>query len=175
MEYEEISVLSSDTEQVKDLKRQIMSLRAQLDAQKQISSNLRGGNLLNSESIDYYQGEQLDFVLSVLSQLRERCPQDSRSRDIIDSLLSVNKPIGRGEEIRKEVQRIFSKGDPTTEADISALRALGFTYTPSRKHPKLRFHEKYMFVLASTPSDNRHGAKNKLSEINKCIAVAQKV
>lgn len=165
----------NDSDQVKELKRQIIALNAQLEIQKHRLSKTSGGTLLNSENIDLYPGEQLDFVLSILKQVRNRCPEGSRPRDIIDSLLSKNKPVGCGQEILDELERIFRKGDPSGDKDISDLKAIGFKYTPSRKHPKLRFHEKYMFVLASTPSDKQRGALNKLKEINKCIAISQKV
>ena len=166
---------SSDSEQVKALKRKIISLEAQLETQKHRMSSVSGGNLLNSEAIDYYPGEQHDFVLSILEQAKERCPSDSRPRDIIESILSVNSYVGRGKEIADEVTRIFKTGTPTSEAYISALEALGFRYITSKKHPKLRYQDKYIFVLSSTPSDNLRDGKNKLAEINKCIAIKQKI
>ncbi len=58
MEYTVIE--SSDSEQVKELKRKIISLEAQLETQKYRMSSVSGGNLLNSEAIDYYPGEQHD-------------------------------------------------------------------------------------------------------------------
>lgn len=175
MLYNDTVIKSNDNENIKELKRQILSLKAQLEMKEEQLKYLSGGNLLKSEAIDYYPGEQLDFVLSILSQVKAKCAPDSRPYDIIDSLLSLNKPVGRAEEILTELNRIFKKGDPSTAADISDLKAIGFTYTQSKKHPKLRFHDKYMFILASTPSDNRHGAKNKLADINKCIAIKQKI
>ena len=159
-------ISENDSEYVKELKRQIISLNSQLEIQNHRLSHASGGNLLQSKSI---------FVLSILKQVREKCPEGSRPRDIINSLLAENKPIGRAQEILDELNRIFKKGDPSTEKDISDLEALGFKYTPSRKHPKLRFHDKYMFVLSATPSDKQRGSLNKLKEINKCIAISQKV
>ena len=175
MDINSIVIEKHDSEQIKELKRKIMSLQAQLEIQKERAVSLKGGSLLRSEPIDYYPGEQLDFVLSILEQVKARCPVGSRPYDIIESLLSVNKPIGRGQEILNELNRIFKKGTPSTAEDISALKSIGFTYTQSRKHPKLRFQDKYMFVLPCTPSDSRRGARNSLTEINKCIAMSQKV
>lgn len=163
----------SGAEEIKELKRQIMNLEAQLAIQTDRINRNCGGNLLKSEAIDFYPGEQLDFVLSILKQAQKKCDPDSRSYDIIESILSQNQPVGRGEEILQELEKIFKKGMPTS-ADQIKLNELGFTYTQSRKHPKLRFHERYMFVIPNTPSDHR-GCKNALSQINKCIAVSQKV
>lgn len=172
---ENVIVETCDNEQVKALKRQIISLEAQLEIQKEQASALKGGCLLKSEAIDYYPGEQLDFIISILQQVKERCPEGSRPYDIIESLLSLNKPVGRGQEILNELNRIFKKGMPSTESDITALKSIGFTYTQSRKHPKLRFQDKYMFVLPSTTSDKHRSSKNCLAEINKCLAISQKV
>ena len=161
--------------ETKELRRKIRSLQAQLDIERSRNARLAGGYLLNSEEIDYYPGEQLDFLISILKQVQMRCPADSRSYDIITSLLAVNQPIGYGEEILCELERIFKRGEPTSTEDISALRAIGFSYTQSRKHPKLRFHDKYMFVVPATSSDRRRSGHNSLAEIGKCIAVKQKV
>ena len=173
LNYEQYAVQPNDSEQVKELKRQILSLSAQLEMQKERASSLSGGTLLKSESIDLYQGEQLDFLLSILKQVKAKCSPDSRPYEIIDSLLSVNKPVGRGQEILDEINRIFKSGYPT-EAGLSTLKSLGFTYVSSKKHPKLRFADKYTVVLSATPGDAR-SSKNTLSEINKCIAVGLKI
>lgn len=162
-------------EEIKNLKRRIINLESQLEIERSISQNLRGGNLLQTEPIDFYPGEQLDFILSLLEQAKFKCAENSRPYDIICSILSQNKPIGNADKITNELNKIFSKGDSFSEKDIAAMERMGFKYTPSRKHPKLRFHEKYMFVLASTPGDTRRGNKNKLSEINKCIAAGIKI
>lgn len=158
-----------------ELRNKVANLQAQLEIQKTIVERKRSGNLLCSVAEDLYPGEQLDFLLSVLEQIRSRCPEDSRAREIVDSLLESNKPIGEGERRLKKLEKIFRQGVPTNQADISELQSLGFSYTPSRKHPKLRFYGKYMFVLPGTPGDNSRGGKNLLSEIGKCIAIKQKV
>lgn len=168
-------VQQEDSEHVKELKWQVASLKAQLDAERCRIAVLRGNGLLKCEAIDLYPGEQLDFVLSILKQVQSRCPEGSRPHDIITSLLTVNQPIGVGQEILDEVSRVFKGGLPEKESDVASLRRIGFSYTPSRKHPKLRFHDHYMFVLPSTPSENRRGGRNCLAEISKCIALCQKV
>ena len=172
---DELNILETDSEQIKYLKRKIIKLESQLSIQQYRNESMRGGNLLATEDIDCYQGEQLDFVLSILEQVKPRCPEGSRPRDIIESILNANKPVGRGEEILNEVNKIFKKGNPSMESDILKLKSMGFSYTPSRKHPKLRFHDKYLVVLPSSPGDSKRGALNGLAEINKCIAVSQKV
>lgn len=175
MDSHDISINSSDSEETKELKRKILSLQTQLETEKKISKSLRGGGMLKTEPIDLYPGEQLDFVLSILEQAKGKCPPDSRPLDILNSILSQNKSVGRGRKILMELEKIFGRGDNFTEADISALKSLGFTYVSSKKHPKLKFMDKYLFVLSSSPSDSRRGNRNKLSEICKCIALSLKI
>ena len=161
--------------EIKALKQRIYKLEAQLQIHESRADALSGGDLLRSEDIDLYPGEQLDFVLSLLRQVQPRCEIGSRPYDIIQSILSNNRPIGTGNDILDELRRIFKKGYPATTADLSDLQKIGFTYTPSRKHPKLKFHNKYMYVLPSTPGDKRNGSKNALSDISKCIATGFKI
>lgn len=167
--------MNTEKEEIKELKRKIQSLQNQLEIERNRAKSLSGGSLLNSEEIDLYPGEQLDFILSILEQAKSRCPEGSRPYDILQSLLSVNTPVGNGAVILSTLGKIFRNGEPTKESDISKLDSLGFTYTPSRKHPKLKFHDKYMFILPNTSSDKRRSGLNCLSEINKCIAVSQKI
>ena len=169
------NTVSNANAEIKALKQKIYSLEAQLKLQQSRACALRGGDLLRSEDIDLFPGEQLDFILSMLKQVQSKCEIGSRPYDIIQSILSINRPVGTSNDILDELRRIFKKGYPTNDADISDLLKIGFTYTPSRKHPKLRFHNKYMYVLPSTPGDNRHGAKNALSDISKCIAAGFKI
>ena len=157
------------------LKQKVLNLEAQLEIQKNISNKLKGGTLLKTEQIDYYPGEQLDMVLSILEQAMEKCDPDSRPYDILKSILSNNCKIGQGQYILNEVSKIFRNGDPVKQSDISKLENLGFRYITSKKHPKLRYQDKYQFVLASTPSDAKHGALNKLADISKCLAMKIKI
>lgn len=160
---------------VKGLKKQIYDLQTRLELLEKRTTVPKENGLLRSDIEEYYPGEQLDFLLSLLHQAQTRCASDSRPYEIIRSLLEANRPIGRGDEILKELHLVFKSGPALTEQDVSRLNALGFTYTPSRKHPKLRFHGKYMFVLPSTPGDSRRGGMNALKQIDKCIAVGFKL
>lgn len=94
MSYE---VESGDNNQIKDLKRQISSLQAQLEIQKYRTDTLRGGALLDSNAIDFYPGEQLDFLLSILEQIKDRCEPGSRPYDIICSPLGSQSACRKGQ------------------------------------------------------------------------------
>ena len=131
--------------------------------------------LLCSQLEDYYPGEQLDFLLSVLSQIRDRCPKDSRAREIVESILASNEPIGEGKRILDGVEKVLRRGKIMDKRAVSSFETLGFSFVRGKKHAKLRFHGKYLYVLSCSPSDTCHGLNNVLSEISKCIAVKQKI
>lgn len=172
--YDDVLHQESDSEEVKDLKRQIRNLKARVEVLENRNKNLATGSLLETALQDLYPGEQHDFLLSVLSQIQDRCPTDSRAYDIVSSLLAANEPVGRGQEILDLVTKAFRNGQSLNESARSVLNEAGFTYTPSRKHPKLRF-DKYVFTLAATPSDNSRENRNMLRDISKCLALRQKV
>ena len=172
--YDDCLYQESDSEEVKTLKRQIRSLKAKIEILEARTQNLSGGSLLESTVPDLYPGEQHDFLLSVLAQIKDRCPTDSRAYDIVTGLLEANTPVGRGHEILETVEKVFRNGNAINDSAKSDLASVGFSYTPSRKHPKLRF-DRYMFILPSTPSDNCRNNRNALTDIYKCLAIRQKI
>ena len=160
---------------IQQLRQEVYILQLQLKQQKK--QNLYGGNktLLKCEDIDLYPGEQQDLLISLLEQARLKCSEGSRSRDIIESLLSQNEKVGHGEIILNEVKRIFRSGVPTKQSDILDLERLGFKYIQSRKHPKLIFHNKYKYVLPGTTGDSGRSGKNSYADVSKCVALSIKI
>ena len=162
-------------ETIKELRRQIASLQAQLDAARATIEHLKQkGGLLRSPNEDLYPGEQLDFLLSILEQLKGRCLQESRPYEIIEGILSSNKKVGEGEKIEKAVWKIIGKSSKLGDREVSQLNDLGFKYVSSKRHPKLKFCDKYLFVFPSSTGDKQHALKNLASEISNCIATSFK-
>ena len=175
MNFENSQPSAQDYEKVEYLKHELLRLEAQIAYQQNLISRLSGGNLLKTEQIDLYPGEQHDLVLSVLSQSRERCPEGSRARDILDSILENNVKVGVGEEILTKVKRILGQGIPSKSSAIADLQKVGFRYVQNKKHPKLVFFDRYTYVIPGTPSDSRRANKNCYSELSKCIASSFKL
>lgn len=162
-------------EPMKELKRKNASLQAQLDAANAIINSLSGNGVLNIVIEDLYSGEQKDFILSILEQVKIKCLPGSRPYEILDSILAANNKTGVGDKLAADVWDIIGKSSKIGEREISKLNDLGFKYVSSKRHPKLKFCDRYLFVLPSTPGDKRHGLKNLASEISSCIATSFKI
>ena len=167
--------MENSKNEVKALKEEIYNLKIQLEQQNERYSKLQNGNLLKVSPIDLYEGEQQDFVLTILEQVRKNQADDSRCAEIIDSILSQNKRIGTGDLIVKELERIIKHGDLSKESDKAALKKIGFRYVTSRKHPKLEFMSRYKFPISGTLSDHYRGSLNCYSNISKALAVCIRI
>lgn len=172
--YSEV-MITDQRDEIKNLKQQIYYLQYQLDILTQKNIQLQNSTLLCTGISDLYPGEQHDFLISVLEQLQKKCAENSRAKDIIDSLLQANTKVGTATQMLEILKRIFKNEIPSKASDIAELEKMGFRYLSSKKHPKLVFHEKYRYVMPSTPSDSRHAGKNCFSIINKCIASSIKI
>lgn len=175
MVYTSSQTIPNGDETVSYLKHEILRLESQIAYQQNLIDRLSGGKLLKTDEIDLYPGEQHDLVLSVLSQSRDKCPEGSRARDILDSILGNNAKVGVGDEILTEVKRILGQGGPSKSSAIADLQKLGFRYVQNKKHPKLVFFDRYTFVISGTPSDSRRANKNCYSQLSKCIASSFKL
>lgn len=167
--------MNETASEVKALKEKIYNLQMQLEIQNERFSHQNEGNLLKVSSIDLYEGEQKDFILTILEQVRRNQDDDSRCAEILDSILSQNQKTGKGEAIAKELVRIVKHGDLSKESDKAALNKIGFRYVTSKKHPKLEFMSKYKFPVAGTISDHWRGSLNCYSNVSKALAVCIRI
>ncbi|MCD8286143.1 MAG: hypothetical protein LUD50_02825 [Clostridia bacterium] len=116
---------------------------------------------------ELYEGEQHDMVLSILRSYLPQCGTDeSREKELLQSVLGANELVGRGLEIFSEVKRIFSSGEDLSAKDKADLKRIGFEVTGDNKHYKLVFMNspKYWYTLSKTSSDARSG-RNFASDI----------
>lgn len=155
----------------------MLSVRAHRDA---LLAMGRGGNengffYKSGEEAELYSGEKVELLYSVLSQVIDKYPPESRAHLLIDALLSANPKTGECDRITKELGEIFGNGDRLTKAGKSRLKDLGFTVTEDGTHYKIIFHDpRYTFAVSKTPSDHREG-KNLISDICKAIDVSWKI
>ena len=164
-------------EKVKNLNRQVLSLRAERDGLMAARGTIsRGGLFYNAGSEDeLYPGERNGLLYSILSQALIKYEKDTRPYSIIRSLLDANPKVGTCEKIIKGVEAIFRSGEKLTKASKGQLKDLGFTIEEDGPHYKLIFKDpRYMFTVAKTPSDHR-GAKNLTSKICKVLDVEKKL
>lgn len=179
-ELNEFMLLSEQTEN--DLKEKIQilqknndALTAQLEALKAKHNN--GIIRLQSGLYDFYTDEQYDFVLSVLNEVKGRigdADTHNRRYEILDSIIENNTSTGEGKRISEELRKIFKPGFTWNASTKGKIKSLGFTISENG-HNKIVFHDnKYMYTVASTPSEGR-GILNLLSEIENGISITKKI
>ena len=167
--------MTNEKHEIKALKEEIYNLKMQLEIQNERYSQKTDRTLLKVSSIDLYEGEQQDFILTILEQVRRNQADDSRCAEILDSILSQNKKVGTGDKIAEELSRIIKHGDLSKDSDKAALNKIGFRYVTSKKHPKLEFMSRYKFPVAGTLSDHWRGSLNCYSNVSKALAVCIKI
>ena len=163
--------------QIQELNRQVFSLQAQRD-------NLRVAlDGVSEESLFYkvgkepclYPSERNDLLYSILSQVQDKYPTDSRAHVMIQSLLEANPKNGEWEHIISEIQNIFSGEGKLSKASISRMKELGFSMEEDTRHYKFTFHDpRYLFTISKTPGDHRNG-RNMITDIRKRLDIEWKI
>lgn len=151
------------------LQDQVMELREKLNHQ---TNNQNTPLIYHGDEPDLYTGEQYDILLDVLTDaLNKIIPNDTpspRRRDIINSILERNKPIGELNNKLEVVDQVF-KHPKLTKQDITELQKIGLCLTSDKNHYKFTFMNKpcYYTTVAKTASDTGHGNKNTANQIKK--------
>ncbi len=165
--------ISDKNKLIDELNRQIYSLQSQLDVlrEQNHSKKAEGMILPTGEEKEFYEGEIKLLLISVLSQVKDRYPEDSRAYAIIKSLLDANPRTDACEKRVQTVKSVFSKGGALSKAAIKQLEDIGFIFQSNNSHKKMVFYDdRYQFSISNTPSDRR-GGKNMASDIIKIINV----
>lgn len=88
--------------------------------------------------------------------------------------MNNNHPTGENERIISELKHIFKPGMKWNASTKGKIKSLGFKIIEG-DHDKIVFKDnKYMYTVASTPSDNR-SPKNLFSEIERGISISKKM
>lgn len=123
---------------------------------------------LGDQEQDIYPGEVKDLVISTLEAHLKHIANGTRRYDVICDVINSNDYQELGEKRKAEIHRLIDGYKRVTPVIKSGLRDLGIEITEDGTHCKLKYNgeDRYMSVLAKTPSDVRAGANN-ASEINK--------
>lgn len=117
---------------------------------------------------EFYPGELNDAIIHALTHGRNSLLPGGRRADLIDDLLSVNKPTSTEEELETEIKDAFSESGDLGAEQRRVLEDLGFTIEEAGKHWKAVYQgdDRYTFTISKTSSDHRAG-KNLASTILK--------
>lgn len=136
--------------------------------QSQIDSN-DNANLLSKGNLeDLYDGEILDCIYDILSDIRQNTNSETRKYEMLTQILETNKSKYKNSRKRKIecFKKLCYDFNKTTDRFISQLKKMGLeVYGGS--HSKIKFPKgKQIVTLSSTPSDRR-SADNAVSEFRK--------
>ena len=154
------------TEENRTLKSKNETLELALEGDR------KDGFVTKAPILEFYDGEQYDFIITLLNNATRNYSQESRAYELAEQLLKVNKEVGNGREIFSVIKSVLSGVQTPRESDFAKLRAVGFDVVSETNHYKLKFKwsEKYWFTFFKTPSDGRPG-KNLVSDITKNLSI----
>lgn len=166
--------LKKAKERIAELVRDNLQLNARLESlESALEEGGSGGVIEKSPIEEFFDGEQHDLVVTILTKALANCgTQDTRRRELLVDLLEHNRIIGNGKEMLEVVKTVFANGEGVSSRELAELKRVGFEIISENTHYKLVYkgNEKYWFTLAKTPSDSRSG-KNITSDITKRISV----
>lgn len=118
---------------------------------------------------ELYDGEIRDQVLEVLNSYLGNIKKKTRKEHILQDILEYNEPTGTLSAKREEIKHILKGYTKVDESLKRNLKQFGFVITKDGGHYKLTYKgdPRYMFTMASSGSDSRHGGGNLASQINK--------
>lgn len=117
---------------------------------------------------DIYPGEVKDLVLSAEIAFLRQIAKGTLRYDVLTDVVNSNDYQGSGKKRKVEIHRLIDGYTRITPAIQNGLKDLRIELTEDGTHCKLKYNgeDRYMSVLAKTPSDVRAGANN-ASEIIK--------
>lgn len=156
----------ANSEKIRELTAQLDSKIAQIELLKNKHNN--GDLSLNrGAQSDYYMNEAYDFIVTLLSYVAERIPNNTRPKDIITEIIKANPPTNYAKTIFADIKDALKS--PLTERR-KKLVSCGFEYD-GKKHDKIATPDgKYIFSLANSGSDFRE-AENTYSDMMKKIDI----
>jgi len=174
-----------DTE-IAAMKRELNAMKQELSASKAKSASLQDGLERSEESSpngisfdmnekDLYPNERKDIILKILQREYDMIKDDanagtSRKADVLRDVVEHNFPSGTDTELIETIKRVLKDGTLSKEG-IGCLQDIGFGVGKTGSdHYKMIFgdDDRYSFICANTPSDNR-GAKNLVSSISNTL------
>lgn len=158
-------------EQLSQAKRRNAMLSARIEMLEQGQTG-EGGLLTMTDKKEFYDYEQYDLIMTILSNALQNYAEDTRAYELLKATIDDNPIKGYGKEIFERIKQIFSRGEGIKDKEFAELRELGFEVVSEKNHYKIVFNgdERYWFPISKTPSDGRSG-KNLASDIIKKLSI----
>ncbi|MDO4479335.1 MAG: hypothetical protein Q4B73_09960 [Lachnospiraceae bacterium] len=123
------------------------------------------------EEPDFYPGEITDLLLTALTEYLNTCKPQTRRYDVIRDIIEANDFKKISETRSKAVKACLSRDEGMTPKVRSTLEEAGFEITKDGGHYKAKYYgdDRYMVVIAATPSDGRAGKNTASSAVSKAF------
>lgn len=155
---------------IEELNNRIMALQAENQGLRAKYEQNEGVPLLYYGGEDeLFEGEIKDQILEMLASQLTCVKKKTRKEHILKDVLECNEKTGALAVKRDEIKRILKGYTKVSDTMKRELKAFGFTISNDGGHYKLTYKgdSRYMFTMAASGSDSRHGGGNLASEINR--------
>lgn len=155
---------------IEELNNRIMALQAENQGLRAKYEQNEGVPLLYYGGEDeLFEGEIKDQILEMLASQLTCVKKKTQKEHILKDVLECNEKTGALAVKRDEIKRILKGYTKVSDTLKRELKAFGFTISNDGGHYKLTYKgdSRYMFTMAASGSDSRHGGGNLASEINR--------
>ncbi len=165
MKEEEKDILNYLEHQNDNLEAKLQELFERIDDKDQTLSRVQQENdnlldimqlqdnypiLIKGDIKEYYEGEQKDIVLDILTQEARNNP----SNEILSSIIQQNPEVGTRQKYLGEIDRILLSNNKINSRMIDKLKDYGI-FIQKKEHYSSNFfnNQRYLITMSSTPSD----------------------
>lgn len=165
------AMIADCEDQIGALKMQILELKGKIiskDIELNSYKDKVGEPIISKgKEQDIYQGEQRDFILSLLEKHMKSTPPYTRSHTICKSILDGNPPVGVRKSMIETIMACFKNKFTLDSKTICMLKNIGIDCDSRSSHHKLRFHndDRYFTSVAKTPADKANSIRNSGSDL----------
>ena len=162
------ALVESVDDELKSMSQKIDELTKRNDALIAENQGLRTKiNGLGQEPIlyfgtedEFFDGEIKEFVLSALTNELSSTKPQTRRADVLSDIIRSNGGFKNiGNEKAEELKKALKGTKSVSNSMMKTLKDMGFEISHDGGHYKLTYYgdARYLFTLASTPSDSRSG------------------
>lgn len=166
--------IKSASQRISDLMQENAELHARCTSLTEALSAREDNPVLmkRPEINEFFDGEIYDAILSALKIAEKYIEDETRLKEIVQSVLSQNEYQGNGKRIDESLRQILAKSSRLSDREFSELAKLGFDLVGDNNHYKIVYRNdpRYWFTVHKTSSDYK-GPKNLVSDIIRKISV----
>jgi len=161
--------------EIADLKRKLQLAEAKIHSKDITLNSFRGkcntAIIVEGEEHDIYDGEQRDYILSLIQRECDTLPDFSRASCICKSLLAANSENGTRRRMQTGIMACLKNYKSMTKKIIRELKQFGVNAVQCKNHYKLYLDgdDRFFCTISSTPADSICSGRNTISDLNRTL------